>query len=229
MGDMRGWGPLVEPFRSDPGYLSLLHLGPGSAVVVRRIVQLVRTPACVTDSHVRALLAERNWRPHLVGIIAVLASPKPELFVADLWGALDNGSWVSPQLAVALFHLDAAFAAEAKRRVSSGSPTQPRAYRGGFWFFPSRVFQHTETGPASPRERSAKATAALLQQLEAMPLEREWARAARIQPDIAATLALDRDSSGMLASMWDVGLREAVRGLEIPLREPVNHGAGRST
>src|SRR6185369_448338 len=148
MGDIHDWGPLAEPFRTDPGYLDLLHLRPESAVVVRRIVQLVRSPACVTDLHIRALLTERNWRPHLVGIIAVLARPRPDVFVVDLWCALDKGSWVSPQLAVALFHVDAAFAAEAKRRMSSGSSVQARRYKKGFWSFFSRAFQHTETGPA---------------------------------------------------------------------------------
>ncbi|MGY3795699.1 hypothetical protein [Aquimarina sp. 433] len=62
-------------------------------------------------SDVKIMLAELNWRPHLVAFIAILKLEKPDQqkFVDFLWKRLCQGTWVSPQLLVTLSKIDSNF------------------------------------------------------------------------------------------------------------------------
>ncbi|WP_108801934.1 hypothetical protein [Aquimarina sp. Aq107] len=55
-----------------------------------------------------AMLAELNWRLHLVALITILKLEKSEQqkFIDFLWKRLCLGTWVSPQLLVTLLKID---------------------------------------------------------------------------------------------------------------------------
>ena len=56
----------------------------------------------------KALLADLNWRLHLVAFVAILKLEKSEQqkFIGFLWKRLCLGTWVSPQLLVTLSKID---------------------------------------------------------------------------------------------------------------------------
>ncbi len=221
MPDIDSFGPFARLFALNPGYMALGHMDRDASAPLRVITDLVRTVPLDGDKNIRELISDPNWRTQLFGTVAALVSPEPACFVASLWESMDGGSWVSPQLAVVLFHSDPAFVTHAKHRVSTGSPLRERnssmdwldRLLGG-------VFWHVESGPASATERSAKNVAALLQLLESIPSERVWAQTERLKPEVAALLALERDLSGEIAASWQVGLRECFQEIGVPLSEP---------
>lgn len=67
------------------------------------------------------ILAEFNWRPHLVLFITILKLEKPEQekFVPLLWKRLCLGTWVSPQLLVTLSNIDADFKKTSKKIITN--------------------------------------------------------------------------------------------------------------
>src|SRR5260221_61819 len=73
-------------------------------------------------SDIELMLQGRNWRPHLLAAVAVLLSPDQASYAAMLWRTFDFGSWVAPQLAIALYFSDPAFGREAKHRIMSPCP-----------------------------------------------------------------------------------------------------------
>jgi len=76
------------------------------------------------EGEIVTLLGDSDWRCHLVaGVALVISEYKtfPQL-VKLLWGALDGGSWVSPQLAVCLASIDPDFSVQAKTRIENGCP-----------------------------------------------------------------------------------------------------------
>ena len=56
----------------------------------------------------KIMLAELNWRPHLVAFITILKLEKSDQqkFIGYLWKRLCLGTWVSPQLLVTLSEVD---------------------------------------------------------------------------------------------------------------------------
>ncbi|MEM7199790.1 MAG: hypothetical protein AAF628_05960 [Planctomycetota bacterium] len=107
-----------------PGYLELLHLrGPGAAVVLRRI--LIALQHRDAEPCLRALFADANWRPHLVGGLAALARGAPDV-CGSIWQAVGR-SWAAPQLAVALFFLEPGLAAGLRAQFAGGLVGSPKA------------------------------------------------------------------------------------------------------
>jgi len=87
------------------------------------------------------LLLEINWRCHLVAIISLITNNviEREKFIDKLWGLLYRGSWVSPQILVALSIIDRNFASKAQRlrdeefsiRFSNVSAIEHLVFQGG--------------------------------------------------------------------------------------------------
>lgn len=66
------------------------------------------------------LLLDLNWRCHLVAIVALLTSNiiDRKRFISSLWNLLNRGSWVSPQILVALSIIDKNFTNKAERLLA---------------------------------------------------------------------------------------------------------------
>jgi hypothetical protein len=129
------------------------------------------------EGDICALLSEANWRCHLVASVALVISEyrtKPKV-VEALWGALDAGSWVSPQIGVCLASIDPDFSLQAKVRIESGCPVvvRPSATSEGV-----AATRQVEQAPAGLIGRSANAIATLLklQPKPLPPLGEEMAR-----------------------------------------------------
>jgi hypothetical protein len=157
------------------------------------------------------MLKDPDWRPHLVASIAVLVSPDPASFSHPLWGALDRGSWVAPQLAVTLLHSDPAFVSEAKQRIDAGCPVAVPSLSSG-------LLRHVATGPAGPAERSSKNLAALLRLVAMVPPEQQWAQDRERTAEVQDILRSDRDLSGDIALYWHTQLQALFAQLSRPLR-----------
>ncbi len=107
------YGPFAPVFESGeldvPGHVCLLNLGHESHA--RTVIGRVRDALAAEEPGpwVERMLGQPNWRPHLVAAVAYLADDARRLAIEPLWRRLEDGSWVSPQLAVAAFFVDPAF------------------------------------------------------------------------------------------------------------------------
>lgn len=111
------FGPFAAAF--DGGeYLELLGLH--SSVAAQNAITCVEIALQRGDSHrwIAALLRDMNWRPNLVGAVALLLDPT----AADaglLWEAIDRGSWVVPQIVIAAAIVDPRFRERIRARVDT--------------------------------------------------------------------------------------------------------------
>jgi CheY-like chemotaxis protein len=192
-------------FESPHGYLALLGLHSADAALA---VEEVRT-CCrkVPDPYpdICRLLADRNWRPHLVAAVAVIVSGFQAAAVKQLWYQLDSGSWVTPQIATALFLVDPDFATQAHIRLKAGCPVDPDQPPM------DPLERHSATGPAGTVERSAKCAAALLHLASMLTPVPNWVREAQASADIQILLAQDVDNASGIVNSW-LGRIKAIIG-----------------
>ena len=201
-GDAR-FGPFAPVFEKGElavaGYLELLHLrGAGVQVVIDRIATALRGNDVAR--WVAALLAEVNWRPHLVAAIAFLLEPTHD--VELLWGAIGRGSWVIPQLVVTAAHVDPRFRARVQERVAALCPI---AVPGGL----TPLERHNTTGPGDRGARSAKLLASVLAMSAELSDLAGWRTEVLGDARIQALLATDRDHAERLVGSWLVAVRAA--------------------
>lgn len=102
-----------------PGHLALLSLASADREVAILRVAMASAGA---DAALLAMLAERNWRPQIVAASAIALGPADGRWATALFGALDRGSWGSPQIAAALSLHDPDFVRSASARVRRGCP-----------------------------------------------------------------------------------------------------------
>lgn len=179
------------------GYLSLLNLeGPNARHAISLVV---RCCASVSNPHedVCRLLREINWRPHLVGAVAIATLTHDREVTLELWSAIDRGSWVTPQLAAAAFLRDPLFANHARERLRSGCIVHTTAYAR----LPA-LERHVSIGPAGTAERSAKTAASLIRLLELLPQRPDWLSVETTSLDLENVLKRDLDSSAELTEQW---------------------------
>jgi hypothetical protein len=192
------FGPFADAFTRAglevPGYLELLGLqNRGAQVVIDRIEQaLVRSGAL---RFVDPLFDDPNWRPHLVGAIALILDDGEHLDVGSLWRAIDGGSWVIPQLVVTALMVDRDFPTRLVERVESLCPV---SVHPGL----SPVERHSATGPANTIQRSAKLLASLLSVGAVLPSLSSWIPGVREQPTVTDLLKQDRDDAASIAAAW---------------------------
>ncbi len=193
------FGPFADVFSKGelavPGHLELLGLHtPTAQVVFDRIERALA--AGDPGPWLSALFGEANWRPHLVGAVALLLDGGGgSSHVESLWRAADSGSWVIPQLVVTALFVDPDFAARARSRVEGLCPVRvPHGL--------SLAERHSATGPGNERSRSAKLLAALLSVGARLPSLAHWIGGVRAKPEVAALLADDIDDAPAIADIW---------------------------
>ncbi len=140
---------------------------------------------------IRILFEEIDWRPHLVGAIALLLGAGRTSEVDALWRAIDRGSWVGPQLVVTAYFRDPNFPSAARTPIAARCPLLE-----GAW------------GNPPPRQFSAKTLSSLLQVAAGIPALAGWVERVRQEPDVVELLREDRDDGGGIASGWMVRVIE---------------------
>ncbi len=195
----RKYGPYASAFTGDelglPGYEYLLHLNNNDGnlePVLDNIATALESPDA--EKWGGSLLADSNWRPHLVGAFAALLAKEPAPYIPFLWQAIDGGSWVTPQLVATARIVDPDFSAEVMARVEAGCPVnEPEGLNA--------LERHSATGPGGTTARRAKLLASLLALCDDSEVH-EWLHWKRQQPDVLALLAEDMDESGDIACHW---------------------------
>ncbi len=190
------YGPFAAVLKSsgEPAPLTLLSMrGAEAAAVIGRIEQAL----CADDAvrGVGALFASPDWRPHLIGAVALILDSGRRLDPMAMWQAIDAGSWVTPQLVTTAYFIDPSFAARVRERIDAQCAVTVPANL-------SAAERHRATGPATPEQRSAKLLASLVRIGMLVPGLTGWLRAAASRPELAALQGADRDKSGNIAENW---------------------------
>jgi hypothetical protein len=162
-------------------------------VVIDRIE--VALAAGETSRWTRALFDDADWRPHLVGGLALLLMDDPSADVDNLWEAITRGSWVLPQLVVVAYLVDATFPARVRNLVENGCKVSPPS---GL----SPAERHSATGPGSAVQRSAKLAASLACVGRRVPSLSPWLDEVCTTPPFDALLAQDVDDAPGIAVRW---------------------------
>jgi len=196
--------PAFEPmFSKPPGftvppYLELLNFGEGSEAAIDLLVSIIDNHANF-DREVIALLADFNWRPQLVGAVAVAMQCATPRSIKGIWKALDMGSWVSPQLAAVASLVDNEFEAHARRRLEARCPIKPDRLTGTDW-----LLRHVAAGPESVDSHADKAMSALVGVCQLLPRYDRWLQPLLLCDDVQLMLKRDSDygNAGEIAKLW---------------------------
>jgi hypothetical protein len=192
------FGPFASVFEKGqlavPGHLELLNLqGPGADVVIDRIQVAIQSEELAR--WVDALFDDPNWRPHLVGAIAILLDGGAKLTTEPLWHAIDAGSWVTPQLVVTAYFADPLFPEHLVERINNRCEvTVPSGL--------SPVERHSATGPGGAVHRSAKLLASLLCLGERLPALSLFLQRISTEPEITELLGKDIDNAAAITERW---------------------------
>jgi len=185
--DFGAFAPLFED--ALVGYLPLLHLCGSEAT--HAISLVMKCCASVSNPHqgICRMLRQPAWRPHLVSAVAIATLPYDPETNHALWFAIDKGSWVTPQLAVAAFLRDPAFVDHAQGRLRSGCPV--------------------DTDHVAP---SAKMAASLVRLISLRLQQPDWV-SAQAAAKVTSLLNKDVDSSGEIAERWLMALKKHLGAL----------------
>ncbi|WP_437886381.1 hypothetical protein [Sorangium sp. So ce307] len=200
------FGPFAVMFEEGeldvPGYLRLLHLHtPESQIVIDRVERALSAgdPA----RWVAALFRDADWRPHLVGAIALLLDQGETLDRNLLWCAIDSGSWVTPQLIVAAVFVDPSFPEKARVRVDEQCPVLVPVSL-------TPAERHSATGPDGLLGRRAKMLASILAASASIRSLERWA--SDLQRDVRIEHLLKEDEwngSDKIVASWMTNVRRA--------------------
>jgi hypothetical protein len=197
-----GYPSFIQLFRQQPEcrmplYSYLLHMQPDARFTLREIVASLARSAD-PDREICALLNGLDWREHLVGALAsILGRRQSSAVITAHWNAFDEGSWVSPQLAVVLSLIDPSFAQQSRDRIECrclGVPDRTHSV--------SMLLRTVVSGPAGGYHRACKALSALCVVSKRFPELRQWLKEQKQQPDVQRMLSDDPDSGGMIAFYW---------------------------
>lgn len=188
---------VFEPMGDDrTPYLCLLHLHDERSV---NVVNAIRgaTEHDSADNCIVTLLRDVDWRPHLVGAIAAHFRPSANA-IAQMWAALDAGSWVTPQLAAILTNCDSAFRDRALDRLNSLCPhsNDPE------YSIESPIERHSAQGPAGSHHRSAKSAASLSSLLKCDCPDHDLVKTLDVHAKLQQLIGDDFDNSGDVAISW---------------------------
>jgi hypothetical protein len=125
-----------------------------------------------------------------------------------LWGRLDQGSWVAPQVAVVLFMIDPEFEAQARQRLEDHCPIDSTKLLA--MTMPER---HSAEGPAGGRARSAKAAAALSWLSSLKFPNAAWLQAVQSSAEHQALKSEDIDSTEAITEKWHHWIDEVLKRL----------------
>jgi hypothetical protein len=180
------FGPFAAFWRDRPmAYLSFLGMSaPDVQPALTSLSDVIRSNAD-GRRYIEVMLQGRNWRPHLVASVAALLSHDRATYAAALWRTFDRGSWVAPQLAVALYFTDREFSREAKDRMAGLRSATP-----------------APDLPAIERNVRSRNVASLLRVASYLPSEANWVASELERADVRALVKADCDSSGDIAAWW---------------------------
>ncbi|MFT3838669.1 MAG: hypothetical protein QM723_16945 [Myxococcaceae bacterium] len=184
-----------EPFWEGPAHNSLLDVSADARRNIERLMDLL--DACADPlPELQAMLSEVNWRPQLVAAVAMLCCRPEQRPVDALWRAMDDGSWVSPQLAVVASAVDPGFLEQARRRIEARCPISERL-SGIPW-----EMRHSAAGPGSVVGHSAKLLSSLVAVVGHSAAPPAWFAQQRDDAEVKAMIASDLDRGGFLALDW---------------------------
>ena len=190
--------PLFEQAEdiSVPLYLTLLNLGRGSEKATARLRQILKDQDDLTPQ-ITALFDDFNWRPQLVGAVALGLGITGTKSRAALWRAFDSGSWVSPQLAAIASLVDEDFEQQARTRIAALCPINQNRLEGLNW-----IVRHSAAGPISFAAHSSKALSALAALCQQSPAALPWLDPLLVREDIRRSLESDTEGGGRIATSW---------------------------
>ncbi|MBA3471300.1 MAG: hypothetical protein H0T53_16815 [Herpetosiphonaceae bacterium] len=208
-----------QPQWQTPLYIHLLRFNDNVVWTMSAIVQsLARSPSPARE--ICALLNGLDWREHLVGGVAsILGQHQSAPVIAAVWAAFDEGSWVSPQLAVVASLIDPAFAEQARERILRRCQGVPdRTERE------SPLVRTVVSGPGGDYQRACKALAALVEATQHTPALRTWLEAEQQSAEIQQMLSDDPDGGAAIVRHWRRSCiqlcQECVQLLRQQLRPP---------
>jgi hypothetical protein len=199
------FGPFAAVLKlsGEPAPLILLSLRSAETAAVIDRIEL----ALAADDAVRganALFASPDWRPHLVGAVALILDGDRRLDPSLMWKAIDTGSWVTPQLVTAAYLVDPSFPDRLQDRIDARCAVKMPAHL-------SPAERRRATGPATAEQRSAKLLVSLLRIGRLVPALADRLAAAARRADLKALQAADRDKSGNIAENWLKNLESQFR------------------
>ena len=189
------FGPFAAVFKYEPGslpvYLVLLRLShETSQAMIDRVQSVLSTGEA--GGWIDALFDDRDWRPHLVGAVALVLDDNEHLTPAGLWRAIDSESWVIPQLVVTAYYVDPEF--------------------------PQRLVERIEAMcSANPKQRAPKLLNSLVAMGRRVPSLSTWLDAKRADARLAELLAQDEDETPDICEDWveQLTLQFARRGRQL--------------
>lgn len=175
--------PLLAP---GTPYLALLHAKAPDRALALLHHAAQASPDFAAD--VQALLADDNWRMHLIAAAAVVVAPE-RCPVDALWERIEAGSWVTPQLLAAAALADPTF------------PVRADALLG--WLL-DRV---TPEAPEADQREVTKAATAIAALLGKPPDDVRFRKLVAANPKVDATVATRWRAAvlGGIASMEAIG------------------------
>ena len=196
-----------EPFEAFKSFKPLFEGQPGTTPRYLTLLNAVREDAAFAiaeiraarqrsgdnlEAELRAMLLYDNWRPQIVGAVALLLGATPSQ-TRLLWEAIEKPSWISPQLAATAYQVDPNFCAEALLRIERRARLNIDEASTMDW-----LQRHSALGPRSFDAHSAKLLAALVALVKRGDQGSDLLSAIDIQEIIAS----DTDGGGDIAVGW---------------------------
>lgn len=187
------WPALFERMLAGGRYLSLLNLNDPGDDAVTELGAILRTYGAGLEDDVVRLLdpALAGWRPQLVGAVSVLLLPPSSRTLDAVWRALEQPSWVAPQLAVTAFLMGSDFEQRARKRIEARCRVDASAVR-----------EKSLTGPGYPDFNDGKQLRALVALLKAGSALPPWLAALEASDDIQDMLSQPYGEGSELALRW---------------------------
>lgn len=182
---------VLAPIFDEGRYLTFLNLSHEPEDNVAALKAIVQAAAPSLEADIMTMLAPTDgWRPQVVGASAAIALGSVSAPVIEaLWAALDQPSWVAPQLVAAAFLLDPDFDARARSRIEGLCFTDPIDQRRKYPDSPVR---------SGPNGKQLAAMIALARRRG----DSAWLDAFVARPETLAVLANDRGEGGRIADAW---------------------------
>lgn len=222
MSHMERLGAFAHFWDNEPRHLSLLGLTDDrSEEAIRELLSILGSSSAIA-AELHQLLRDNDWRPQLVGAVALAFGAGDASHHDDMWAQVEAGSWVVPQLAAVLSVVDNTFTLRAKalvdKLIQGRETAQPSSEEiAGSDRLSSQssssmpvqgAKRHSARGPAGALERRAKTVATLM---ALVSQEESWIRDRLNRDDVTALMREDVDHGGEIAERWKERLLDHMR------------------
>lgn len=177
-------------------YLKLLNtVYPWKSIVERMSQCIYETADPFPDIY--RLLDDADWRANIVGAVGLLLAPTDQGALQRLWKCIDEGTWASPQLAVAAALRDPDFAEKARARLINRCPIRPgRLYKA------EELELSPGDAPDDDLRYNAKLAGALVRICELRFGPTSWLADIKRSPEIATFIANETGDGAQIAEAW---------------------------